>query len=197
MLFVPFVAVFCSALIDAHGHALTSDRRRHHEADRRSLKRADYVITPSLGSYTLTDFTASSALADLGLRGAIAQAEPLLKFQLDDTAWRDHLAARRARRRTDIPRPLGLDVAGVEGAKVDEIKHNLDNEAGRDLDPSRLERRLSEIRGGGRYESVGYDVVQLEREPRLRIQAKEKSYGPPLITPVLQIREAIEQRSIL
>jgi len=158
------------------------------EGDRRSLKQADYVITPALGSYTLTDFTASAALADLGLRGAITQGEPLLKFQLDDAAWRDHLAARHARQRTDTPRPLGLDVAGVEGNKADEIKRNLKNESGGAIEPEKLEKRLSEIRGGGRYESVGYNIVQLEREPRLRIQAKEKSYGPPLITPVLQIQ---------
>ena len=157
------------------------------EGDRRSLKQADYVITPALGSYTLTDFTASTALADLGLRSATTQGEPLLKLQLDDAAWRDHLAARHARQRTDIPRTLGLDVAGVEGDKAGEIKRDLKNEAGV-IEPEKLEKRLSEIRGGGRYESVGYDIVQLDREPRLRIQAKEKSYGPPLITPVLQIQ---------
>ena len=157
------------------------------EGDRRSLRQADYVITPALGSYTLTDFNASTALADLGLKSATTQGEPLLKLQIDDAAWRDHLAARHARQRHDIPRTLGLDVAGVEGERAEEIKRDLKNETGGTIEPEKLERRLSEIRGGGRYESVGYNVVQLEREPRLRIQAKEKSYGPPVITPVLQI----------
>src|SRR6185503_5540538 len=157
------------------------------EGDRRSLRQADYVITPALGSYTLTDFNASTALADLGLKSATTQGEPLLKLQIDDAAWRDHLAARHARQRHDIPRTLGLDVAGVDGERAEEIKRDLKNETGGTIEPEKLERRLSEIRGGGRYESVGYNIVQLEREPRLRIQAKEKSYGPPVITPVLQI----------
>jgi NTE family protein len=156
--------------------------------DRRSLQLADYVITPQLGSYTLGDFKASAALADLGLRSANEQASPLLKFQLDDAQWQEHLAARRARRRTETPSPIAVEVAGVDGLAAQEIKHDLQAEVGQTVEPQRLERRLSEVRGGGRYESVGYDIVQLDREPRLRIQAKEKSYGPPLITPVIQMQ---------
>ena len=138
-----------------------------------------------LGHYTLSDFKAGAALAKLGFEGASEQGASLLKFQLDDRSWQDHVNARRARRRTDIPQPV--DAAGVQGDKADEIKRDVHDEVGRTPEPERLDRKLSEIRGGGRYESVAYDVVQLEREPRLRIHAKEKSYGPPLITPKLQI----------
>ena len=155
--------------------------------DRRSLKLADYVITPPLGRYTVSDFTEGVTIAKLGFEGATEQGAQLLKFQLDDRAWQDHITARRARRRSDIPQPLALDVAGVQGKKAEEIKRDVQTEVGRTPEPDRLGRKLSEIRGGGRYESVGYNIVQLEREPRLRIHAKEKSYGPPLITPILQI----------
>jgi NTE family protein len=124
--------------------------------DRRSLQLADYVITPQLGSYTLGDFKASAALADLGLRSANEQASPLLKFQLDDAQWQEHLVARRARRRTETPSPKAVEVAGVDGLAAQEIKHDLQAEVGQTVEPQRLERRLSEVRGGGRYESVGY-----------------------------------------
>jgi len=155
--------------------------------DRRSLKLADYVITPALGRYTVSDFKEGVTLAKLGFEGAAEQGAQLLKFQLDDRAWLDHVSARRARRRTDVPQPLVLDVAGVQGDKAEEIKRDVQSEVGSTLEPDRIGRKLSEIRGGGRYESVGYNIVQLDREPRLRIHAKEKSYGPPLITPILQI----------
>jgi len=155
--------------------------------DRRSLKLADYVITPALGRYTVSDFKEGVTLAKLGFEGAAEQGAQLLKFQLDDRAWQDHVSARRARRRTDVPQPLALDVAGVQGDKAEEIKRDVQSEVGSTPEPDRLGRKLSEIRGGGRYESVGYNIVQLDREPRLRIHAKEKSYGPPLITPILQI----------
>jgi NTE family protein len=158
------------------------------QGDRRSLKLADYVITPQLGNHTLTDFKASAELADLGLRGASEQAPPLLKFQLDEAAWQNHLAARRARKRTEIPRPLSVEIAGVDGGAAQEIKNDLQDVVGQTVEPQKLEPRLSEVRGGGRYESVGYDIVQLDREPRLRIEAKEKSYGPPLVIPVLQMQ---------
>jgi NTE family protein len=155
--------------------------------DRRSLKLADYVVTPALGHYTVSDFKEGADLARLGYEGAAAQGAPLLKFQVDDGTWQQQLSARHSRRRTDIPRPVGVEVAGVQGDKAEEIKRDVGNEVGLALESKKLERRLSEIRGGGRYESVGYNIVQLDREPRLRIRAKEKSYGPPLVTPILQI----------
>ena len=55
------------------------------------------------------------------------------------------------------------------------------------ISPKSLEPKLNEIRGGGRFERLGYDISLLDKEPRLRIRAKEKSYGPPLLTPVLLI----------
>src|SRR5262245_19497609 len=47
--------------------------------DRRSLKLADYVITPALGQYSVSDFTEGATLAKLGFEGATEQGSPLLK----------------------------------------------------------------------------------------------------------------------
>ena len=157
-------------------------------SDRVNLKLADYVITPDLGSYTSLDFKKGKVIADLGYKGATEQGVPLQKFSLDETEWQQHLAARRARKRTDIPTPVALVVEGVGGQKNAEISRDLRNNVGKPINESKLEKQLNEIRGGGRYESLGYDVTQLDRTPRLRIRVSEKTYGPPLITPVIQVQ---------
>lgn len=157
------------------------------ESDRRNLKLADYVITPDLGPYTLLDFNAASVIADLGYQGAAKQAVVLERFALDDSSWRDHLARRYARKKSTLPVPTQIAVAGIEGRQAAEIGDELKGALNQPISPNKLEHKLNEIRGGGRYESLGYDISLLEKEPRLRISVREKSYGPPLITPVLLI----------
>ncbi len=157
-------------------------------SDRRNLKLADYIIAPELGSYTLVDFKSGKAIADLGYKGTTLQGEPLEKFALNDSDWRQHLDARKARKRSDIPVADTLDVTGVSGPGEAEIKNDLRNDVGKPINEKKLERHLSEIRGGGRYESLGYEIGQLDKEPRLKIRVSEKTYGPPLIVPILQIQ---------
>ena len=157
------------------------------ESDRRNLKLADVVITPDLGRYTLLDFNAASTIADLGYQGAAKQAVVLNRFALDESSWREHLAQRYARKRSAFPVPTQIVVAGIDGRQAAEIRDDLRGALNQPISPNRLEHKLNEIRGGGRYESLGYDISLLDKEPRLRVRVREKSYGPPLITPVLLI----------
>jgi NTE family protein len=165
--------------------------------DRRNLKLADFVITPDLGTYTTFDFNAAQVIVDLGYKGAEAESQrggPWQKLSLDDQAWRQYAASREAKKRMAVPIPEGLLIAGVDGPKAREIEESLSDDTDVPLRPDHLERRLSEIRGGGRYESLGYDLVRLEDSDRLRIRVREKTYAPPLIIPVFQIRSEVAAR---
>jgi NTE family protein len=51
-----------------------------------------------------------------------------------------------------------------------------------------MERELNDIRVGGLYESLGYEVVESNNTPKLRIRARQKPYGPPFITPIIQLQ---------
>jgi NTE family protein len=158
------------------------------ENERRGLRLADIVVTPDLARYTSFDFEAGAEIVDLGYKGAAVHSAELRRLSLDDAAWQEHLAARNARRRTTIPVPIGIAVTGVPEERAEEIRHKLNENAGRPVNPDRLDRQLNDIRGGGRYESLGYDIVQLEGEPWLRIRVREKTYGPPFIVPLVQLQ---------
>ena len=66
-----------------------------------------------------------------------------------------------------------------------QIENDLRGLLNQPITTDKLEQKLNVIRGGGRYESLGYDIALVDKDNRLRIKVREKSYGPPLITPVL------------
>jgi NTE family protein len=158
------------------------------QSDRRNLSLANLIIAPDLGKYTASDFMAGKPLIELGYRGASEVSGRLQELTISEDAWNDHLAARRSKKRVTIPTPTGLEVAGVEGQRAQEIKEALQSAVGRPIDSERLDKTLSEIRGGGRYASLGYDIAEIEQKDRLRIRVREKGYGPPLINPVIQVQ---------
>jgi NTE family protein len=62
---------------------------------RRSLREADFIIAPDLGSYNLRDFSKSKELIELGEKGAAEKVTLLKSIALNDVDWAEHLAARR------------------------------------------------------------------------------------------------------
>jgi NTE family protein len=158
------------------------------EGERRGLMLANIVIAPGLGDYTRFAFQDGGRIADLGYNGAALRAPELERLALNDAAWQQHMSARKARKKTAVAVPIRLDVAGAGAENAAEIREKLNDDIGQPVDPDRLERQLSHIRGGGRYESLGYDIVQVEGGPRLRIRVQEKAYAPPLLLPLVEVR---------
>jgi NTE family protein len=158
------------------------------ESDRRNLRLANIVIAPKLGKYSLLNFTASKAIADLGYKGAEAEASALTPLSLDNGSWREYVAKRQSRKRSSVETPLALEIEGVKGRSSEDITRTLDSDLKSPIDSHKLDRQLNEIRGGGRYASLGYDVAMQEKEPRLRIRVAEKPFAPPMLIPVLLIQ---------
>lgn len=156
------------------------------ENDRRSLRQADIIVAPDLGNYTLLDFNAAAPLSRLGYEGAEQKKLVLEKFALSETEWQEYLAARRQRRRSTLPVPTSLEVAGVERKDAGEIRERLDAYIGKTLEPERLEEDLTLIRGQGRYDSLGYEYARDDPQ-RLVIRAQRKPYGPPFLIPSIEV----------
>jgi NTE family protein len=145
------------------------------------------VIAPHLADYTIFDFRAGAAIAELGYQGVAMHAPELERLSLDEAAWQRHLASRNAKVRTTVPVPVGIVVTGASEENAEEIRRRLNQTAEEPVNSDKLERELSEIRGGGRYESLGYDIVERDGRPWLQIRVQEKPYGPPFLVPLLQL----------
>jgi NTE family protein len=156
--------------------------------ERRGVQLADIVITPELNGYSSFDFKDRAVIEQRGYMGAALRAAELETLSLDERSWQQYLADRNTRRRTTVPAPVGIVVTGVSEVRAEAIRERLAKDVGQPIDPDNLDRQLSDIRGSGRYESLGYDLVQLAGQPWLRIRVREKLYGPPFIIPVVQIQ---------
>src|SRR5262245_12250131 len=108
------------------------------ESDRRHLQLANLVITPNLGKYTLLDFKAVNAIADLGYEAAKQNGPALEKYAVDEADWQTYVAAREAKRRTTVPTPTALNVEGTKEPNARSISRTLSPHLGQPIDPEKL-----------------------------------------------------------
>jgi NTE family protein len=148
---------------------------------RRNIKLADLLISPDLQQYSLLDFTASAAIADLGYKGAEQKALQLEKFSISESEWREHLAQRQARVLKEVPTPAFVKIEGAQSQATKAIAERLRKFAGKPVDTERLERDLKEVWGTGRFETVNYGWMIENGKTGLLIRAQEKVYGPPFL----------------
>ena len=151
------------------------------ESIRRNLRLADLLISPDLEKFTLLDFKASAAIADLGYQGAEQKARLLQTFSLSEAEWQEHLARRRAHVLTEVPVPAFVKIEGSESNGTGLITAGLANVAGKPIDPQILGSELTKLWGTGRFETLNYAWVRENEKTGLLIRAQEKSYGPPFL----------------
>ena len=130
---------------------------------RRSLRQADFIIAPELGTYSLTDFTKSKEIIDLGQKGAEQKIGLLSSIALNDADWAEHIAARRSRELPNTPPvPALVAVTEQEPESTEMIKKKLgDKYVGQPLDESKqdlLAKDLTELTGTSRFDSLDYQI---------------------------------------
>ena len=155
--------------------------------ERQNLRLADIIIAPDLGKISALDFIGLDNIADVGFRAAASKTAVLSRFALNETEWQQHLAERRAKRRTTIPTPTDLQIAGVEADAEKALHRRLDDHAGKPLDTKKLENDLTVITGQGRYENFNYGLKTDAGKTVLEIRPREKSHAPPSIVPGVEI----------
>jgi NTE family protein len=160
----------------------------------RNAELADLLITPDVSSFGFADFARADEIRQVGYRAAEAMAAELLPLAIDEAAWNAYLDQRRARRRAFAVTPRFIEVEGVveeDGVgEVDEraVAAVLDHHIGVALDADHLDGDLTDITGWGRYDVVGYQGLVRGGEEGLGIVLHEKTYGPPFLRPILDVR---------
>lgn len=150
--------------------------------DRRNLRLADIIVAPELGDLSALDFSAIDKTADLGYQAAAAKAAVLERFALNEDEWQRHLAARQARRRTEMPQFAAVQIVSEDKDAQAALQRRFADYVGQPLDTTQIETELTRITGQGRYESLDYGIVADPRDPArnlLQIRVNEKTYAPP------------------
>lgn len=149
--------------------------------DRRALRLADVQITPSLGGFTILDFTRADEIIRLGYEGAANNAAELRKYALSVEEWQQYLAQREARKRKPETSADLLQVSGVSGDEQRHVQRRLQRFLHQPLDLDALDTRLTRITGDGQFESLDYEGFVQNGVPGLRVVAHQKNYGPPFV----------------
>lgn len=155
--------------------------------ERQNLRLADIIIAPDLGNISALDFIGLDNIADAGFKAASTKNAVLSRFALSERDWQQHLAERQAKRRSSIPNPTDLQIAGVEADAKKALHRRLDDHAAKPLDTVKLENDLTTITGQGRYESFNYGLKTDDGNTVLEIRPREKSHAPPTIVPGVEI----------
>ncbi len=148
---------------------------------REALAQADIVIRPDLAGFGALDWRRQRHLIGLGYAAAEARRELLLPYVVDEATWSRWLAHRRSKRRTTLPEPEYVAMAGVAPADASVIRRALARFVDQPLNVDELERDLSALGGLDRYESVTWRLLETGPDTGLLVRARPKPYAPPFL----------------
>ena len=154
--------------------------------ERRALQLADIVVSLNLDKLGAFDYDQSETIINLGYKAAAAHAAALRPFALSDADWQTYVDEREARKRSPEKSAEVLEVTGVSGDEQQHLEKRLQKTLHNDLHTDnlnidKLDARLTQIVGEGRFDRMGYEGFVQNGVPGLRVVAHEKSYGPPFV----------------
>jgi NTE family protein len=152
--------------------------------ENRSKKNANILINVPLAAYAAGDYEKGKDIAKAGYAAAEAMSAQLLSLRDGETAWKEHLAAREARK-TKPAIPRFLEVTGTAPPLEAVIRKELAGDVGKPVDANKLDQQLTQLTGVGRFSRLGYHMVEQDGQPGLQVIAEEKQYGPPIVRPLL------------
>ena len=162
-------------------------------ATRASLAYADMTIAVDVEGFGSLDWRRADELIERGYQAAERRSAELLRYRVSDADWQAWLKSREARRRTVIPQPAFLTMAGVEQADVAIVHRTLERHLNVPLDIPALERDLAALSGLDRYQSVTWQIVDEAGRLGLLVRAREKTYAPPYLMLGLNIENTTSE----
>lgn len=157
------------------------------ESELRGLANADAVVSVQLGHFGMRDFTKNQPIMETGYEAAKNKSKLLERFALTDAEWQDYVRDRESRRQASTPVPQFIQVQGTSAPAQEDIRRYLKAFTGKPLDAGKLDPALTRLTGGGRYDTLGYRIVERDGKEGLLIVVKEKDFGPPTLQPAFEV----------
>ena len=152
----------------------------------RSMESADILVSVPLQKYGALDFDKANQIIKIGYDAAAAKSKILLTLAVDDATWKQYLADRESRRRTN-PVPTFIAVDGVNGHLSQRVQDELAGVVGKPVDFDELDQQIMHLKGMGRFSTLSYQFEERNGQQGLLIKTEENSYGPPIVRPLILI----------
>lgn len=157
------------------------------ESEVRGLANADAVVSVPLGQFLMRDFTKNDPIMQAGYAAAKSKSKLLAAFALSDSQWNDYLRERDTRKQSSTAVPQFIEVQGTSPQAQEDIRRYLEKFIGKPLDANLLDPALTQLSGGGRYDTLDYRLVEHGGKDGLLIVVKEKDFAPPTLQPSFEV----------
>src|SRR6266436_6358833 len=148
---------------------------------------ADAVGSVPLGLLLMRDFTKNVPIMEAGYEAAKGKSKLLAGFALDDAAWNEYVHERDSRKQATRPMPQFSEVQGTSAQAQEDIRRYLKKFIGKPLNADQLDPALTQLTGGGRYNTLNYRIVERNGTQGLLIVVKEKDFAPPTLQPAFEV----------
>jgi NTE family protein len=153
----------------------------------RGLAHADAVVSVPLGHFLMRDFTKNVSIMQAGYQAAKEKSKLLAGFALDDIEWSEYVRERDSRKQTTTAVAQFIDVQGTGAPAQEHIRRYLKDFIGKPLNADKLDHALTQLTGGGRYDTLDYRIVERNSKQGLLILVKEKDFAPPTLQPAFEV----------
>jgi NTE family protein len=157
------------------------------ESEVRGLADADAVVSVPLEHFLSGDFAKNVPIMQAGYEAAKGKSKLLAGFALDDAGWSEYVNARNSRKQTTTPVPQFIEVQGTSAPAQEDIRRYLKRFIAKPLNADQLDPALTQLTGGGRYNTLSYRIVERNSSQGLLIVVKEKDFAPPTLQPAFEV----------
>jgi NTE family protein len=151
--------------------------------ERRNMGLATHILMPDLKNFGTNDYPRYLEISKSGYESVTADKADLLdRYALNDTEWSAYLKQRQDRRRPESISPQFVEIAGqIAPKRGAALEAALKVPPGQPLNRDVVEDQMIKLTGMGRYATADYSFVQRDSQYGLRVQVKEKTWGPPFL----------------
>jgi NTE family protein len=151
----------------------------------RNLALANVILAPDVSSFKSSDFQRAEELEKVGYDTAALKAKELEPLAVSEKAWAAYLRTRQERRQRPPANPQFLEASRDAKPERAEVQKELSALLGKGFTTQRLDVRLTEITGWGRYASADYRAAQRSGAEGYSVLLHEKDYGPPFLNVII------------
>jgi len=151
-----------------------------------SMEKADLLVSVPVQKWSALSFNDADAIIQAGYDAAAAKSRVLMPLAVDEATWKQYLADREARRRTN-PVPTFVAVEGQNGNPSRRVEEQMANLVGKPINFDELNQEIMRQKGTERYAALSYQFVERDGKQGLLIKTEEREVGPPVVNPLILI----------
>jgi NTE family protein len=181
-----------NSALDISAQMLTILIRNQTREQLATLGPADILIRPQLGQFGSTNFDEIAEAIEPGVVAARALESDLERYAVSESAYREHLAAREARKPS---RPEHIDFVRVESdgeLSSQVLRARLRTKSGDEIDQAALARDAGALYGLHTFERVGYRLVSDGEKSGVEFRGVGKSWGPNFLLFGMNLQDDFE-----